>query len=141
MVNLLQPDEELTEVQLWQHPFSVADYYLGLGQKPSGGICNEKNEDFYFTKEHFDLMRDSIVEYAQTGGHDAVANIVEQAWGHQSYYNDLSMVKWTKKADGTWSFDYTWYDAWIEFMIECGVLNPAEGIGQIKAYSIVPWNN
>lgn len=141
VVNLLQPDEELTEVQLWQHPFSVADYYLGLGQKPSGGICNEKNEDFYFTKEHFDLMRDSIVEYAQTGGHDAVANIVEQAWGHQSYYNDLSMVKWTKKADGTWSFDYTWYDAWIEFMIECGVLNPAEGIGQIKAYSIVPWNN
>ena len=141
VINLLQPEEELTEVQLWQHPFSVADYYLGLGSKPSGGICNEKNEDFYFTQEHFDLMKDSIVEYAQTGGHDAVANIVDQAWGHQSYYNDLSMVKWTKKADGTWSFDYTWYDAWIEFMIECGVLNPEEGIGQIKAYSIVPWNN
>ena len=141
VLNLLQPDEELTEVQLWQHPFSQADYYLGLGKTPSGGICNEKNEDFYFTKEHFDLMRDSMVEYAKTGGHDAVANIVDQAWGHQSYYYDLSMVKWIQKADGSWTFDYTWYDAWINFMIECGVLDPANGIGQIKAYSIVPWNN
>ena len=26
-------------------------------------------------------------------------------------------------------------------MIECGVINPAENIGQIKCYSIVPWNN
>lgn len=141
VIDLMQPDEELTEVQLWQHPFSQADYYLGLGSKPSGGICNEKNEDFYFTKEHFDLMRDSMKEYAKTGGHDAVANIVDQAWGHQSYYNDLSMVKWTQKADGSWEFDYTWYDAWINFMIECGVLDPANGVGQIKAYSIVPWNN
>ena len=26
-------------------------------------------------------------------------------------------------------------------MIECKVLDPANGIGQIKCYSIVPWNN
>ena len=72
------------------------------------------------------------------GGHDAVANIVEEAWNHQSYYSDPSMAKWTKKTDGSWEFDYTWYDAWIEFMIECGVLDPENGIGQIKCYSIVP---
>lgn len=29
----------------------------------------------------------------------------------------------------------------INFMIECKVLDPANGIGQIKCYSIVPWNN
>ena len=86
-------------------------------------------------------MRDSIKEYVSIGGHDVVANVVEEAWNHQSYYNDLSMVKWTKKADGTWEFDYDWYDAWINFMIECKVLDPANGIGQIKCYSIVPWNN
>lgn len=141
VIGIEQPDEELVEVQIWQHPFGVADYYLGLGETPTGGICNEKKEDFYFTDAHFDLMRDSIKEYVATGGHDAVANIVDQAWNHQSYYNDLSMVQWTKKADGTWEFDYTWYDAWINFMIECGVIDPATNLGQIKAYSIVPWNN
>ena len=141
VLNLDQPAMESTELQVWQHPFSVANYYLGLGENPRGGITNEVAEDFYFTEAHFNLMRSSMEEYVEAGGHDAVANIVEEAWGHQSYYNDLSMVKWTKKTDGTWSFDYTWYDAWINFMIECGVLDPENGIGQIKCYSIVPWNN
>ena len=50
-------------------------------------------------------------------------------------------MKWTKKADGSWEFDYTWYDAWVEFGIECGVIDPETGLGQIKCYSIVPWNN
>ena len=141
VIDLVQPAGEATEIQLWQHPFAVANYYLGLGSQPSGGISYDHQDDFYFTDAHFDLMRDSIKDYVAMGGHDAVANIVEEAWGHQSYYSDPSMVKWTKNADGTWSFDYTWYDAWINFMIETGVLDPANGIGQIKAYSIVPWSN
>lgn len=141
VINVQQPDPELTGIQLWQHPFSVADNYLGLGANNKGSICTDSQKDFYFTQEHLDLMRDSYEDYAAIGGHDAVANIVDQAWGHQSFYNDLSMVQWTKKSDGTWDFDYSWYDTWINFMIECGVLDPANGIGQIKAYSIVPWNN
>ena len=141
VIDLVQPEAGVTDIQIWQHPFSVANYYLGLGSEPTGGISYDLAEDFYFTEEHFNLMRASMEEYVEMGGHDAVANIVEEAWNHQSYYSDPSMVKWTKKADGSWEFDYTWYDAWIEFMIECGVLDPENGIGQIKCYSIVPWNN
>ena len=141
VIDLVQPEAGATDIQIWQHPFSVANYYLGLGSEPTGGISYDLAEDFYFTEEHFNLMRASMEEYVEMGGHDAVANIVEEAWNHQSYYSDPSMVKWTKKADGSWEFDYTWYDAWIEFMIECGVLDPENGIGQIKCYSIVPWNN
>ena len=143
VLNLVQPEtsEVGTEIQVWQHPFSVANHYLGLGSKPSGGISNELANDFYFTEKHFNLMRASMEEYRDLGGRDVVANIVEEAWNHQSYYNDPSMVKWTKKADGTFEFDYTWYDAWINFQVECGVLDPENGIGQIKCYSIVPWNN
>ena len=143
VLDLVQPEtsEVGTQIQIWQHPFSVANYYLGLGERPSGGISNDLAEDFYFTEEHFNLMRASMKEYAAIGGKDVVANIVEEAWNHQSYYSDPSMVKWTKKADGTFEFDYTWYDAWINFQIECGVLDPENGVGQIKCYSIVPWNN
>ncbi|SET88719.1 Uncharacterised Sugar-binding Domain, partial [Thomasclavelia cocleata] len=143
VLDLVQPEttETNTQIQIWQHPFSVANYYLGLGKTPSGGITNELAEDFYFTEEHFNLMRDSMKEYVAMGGKDVVANIVEEAWNHQSYYSDPSMVKWTKKTDGTFEFDYTWYDAWINFQIECGVIDPENGFGQIKCYSIVPWNN
>lgn len=130
VLDLVQPEtsETDTQIQIWQHPFSVAGYY---------GVAQED----YFTEEHFKYMRSSMKEYRKLGGRDVVANIVEEAWNHQSYYSDPSMVKWTKNNDGTFSFDYTWYDAWINFQIECGVLNPRGGEGQIKCYSIVPWNN
>ena len=130
VLDILQPSfkEIGTEMQLWQHPFSVAEYY-GVAQAD------------YFTEEHFKYLRASMEEYASIGGNDAVTNIVEEAWNHQCYYGDPSMVKWTKNADGTWSFDYTWYDAWVEFLIECGVIDPETGYGRIKCYSIVPWNN
>ena len=141
VLDVLQPELENTEIQIWQHPFSVANYYLGLGKENTGGISYEKRDDFYFSEEHFNLMRASMKEYASIGGHDVVANIVEEAWNHQSYYNDSSMVKWTKKADGSFTFDYTWYDKWIDFMISCGVIDPATNTGKIKCYSIVPWNN
>lgn len=145
VINLVQPSAQDVgyEIQLWQHPFSVANYYLGLGSEiaPGKGICNESADDFYFTDEHFALMEDSMQEYKELGGRDVVANIVEEAWNHQSFYGDPSMVQWTKKADGTWEFDYDWYDKWINFQIEMGILDPAAGEGQIKCYSIVPWNN
>ena len=130
VLDLVQPEtsETDTQIQIWQHPFAVANYY---------GV----EEEEYFTEEHFKYMRSSMKEYKDLGGKDVVANIVEEAWGHQSYYSDPSMVKWTKKKDGTFEFDYTWYDAWINFQIECGVLDPENNIGQIKCYSIVPWNN
>lgn len=141
VLNLVQPENEKTELQIWQHPFAVANYYLGLGSTPSGGISNDSNDAFYFTEQHFNLMRESVKEYADNGGHDIVANIVEEAWGHQSYYNDPSMIKWTKKSDGTWEFNYDWYDKWINFMIDSGVIDPVNGIGKIKCFSIVPWGN
>lgn len=142
VIHLKVPAMENTELQIWQHPFSAANYYLGLGSNVVlGGVSNELNRDFYFTDAHFDLMRSSMKEYAAAGGHDAVANIVEEAWNHQSFYGDPSMVSWTLNQDGTWSFDYTWFDAWIEFLIDCGVVDPASNLGQIKCYSIVPWNN
>ncbi|MGN0335664.1 MAG: glycoside hydrolase domain-containing protein [Lachnospiraceae bacterium] len=81
-MDLGQPttEETDTQIQIWQHPFSVANYY-GVAEKD------------YFTEEHFKYMRASMIEYQELGGRDVVANIVEEAWNHQSYYGDPSMVK------------------------------------------------
>ena len=142
VLDLVQPELNVTDIQFWQHPFSVANYYLGLGDDANiGSVCNEYANDFYFTDKHLNLMRAEMEEYASMGGHDLVATIVEEAWNHQSFYGDPSMIKWTKNADGTWTFDYTWFDIWVEFAIECGVIGPETGLGQIKCYSVVPWGN
>ena len=142
VIDLVQPELNVTDIQIWQHPFSVANYYLGLGENINiGSVCKESANDFYFTEQHLNLMRAEMIEYASMGGHDLVATIVEEAWNHQSFYGDPSMIKWTKNADGTWTYDYTWFDTWVEFAIECGVIDPEIGLGQIKCYSVVPWGN
>ena len=42
-------------------------------------------------------------------------------WNGQTYDAFESMVTWLKKADGTWYFDYTVFDRWVEFMMSVGV--------------------
>ena len=39
-----------------------------------------------------------------------------------------------KRADGTWAFDYTVFDRWVEFMMSVGIDQ------QINCYSMVPGN-
>lgn len=127
IVNPMPKDTD-TQIEIWQHPYSVARYY-GVDQ-----------EDL-FTEKHFKYLREALKEYCDMGGRGVIANIVEEAWNHQSYDSDPSMVKWIKKENGSFEFNYDHFDKWIQFNIDLGIINPKEGIGQIKCYSIVPWNN
>ncbi len=45
------------------------------------------------------------------------------------------MIVWTKHADGTWSYDYTVFDRWVELMTELGIDHA------VNCYSMLPWNN
>lgn len=72
-----------------------------------------------------------VLDLVQPTSNEIGTTIVEEAWNHQSYYGNPSMIKWTKKADGSFTFDYTWYDKWIQRWIDHGVLDPEKGIGEI----------
>ena len=104
-------------LDLWQNPYAVSRYY---NVEP-------------FSKEHFDLMRPLMKLYADAGGKVITASIMHKPWNGQTYDAFESMVTWLKKADGTWYFDYTVFDKWVEFMIDLGVKK------QISCYSMVPW--
>ena len=113
----LLPEKNDFHLDLWQNPYSVARYY---GVVP-------------FSEEHFDLMRPIMKEYADAGGKVITASIIHKPWNAQTYDPFESMVTWLKKADGTWLFDYTVFDKWVEFMMSLGVEK------QINCYSMVPW--
>ena len=104
-------------LDLWQNPYAVARYY---NVEP-------------FSQEHFDLMRPIMKRYADAGGKVITASIMHKPWNGQTYDPFESMVTWMKKADGTWWFDYTVFDKWVEFMMSCGVKK------EINCYSMVPW--
>lgn len=114
---LPEPKDWAFHLDLWQNPYSVARYY---NVEP-------------FTQEHFNLMRPIMKRYADAGGKVITASIMHKPWNAQTFDHFESMVTWMKKADGTWWFDYTVFDKWVEFMMDCGVKK------EINCYSMVPW--
>ncbi len=111
------PSEWAFHLDLWQNPYAVSRYY---NVEP-------------FSKEHFDIMRPLMKLYADAGGKVITASIMHKPWNGQTYDPFESMVTWLKKADGTWYYDYTVFDKWVEFMMSLGVKK------QISCYSMVPW--
>ncbi|MBC5614516.1 DUF4091 domain-containing protein [Bacteroides hominis] len=111
------PSDWKFHLDLWQNPYAVARYY----------------DVDLFSKEHFDLMRPIMQRYADAGGKVITASIIHKPWNGQTYDAFESMVTWLKKADGTWYFDYTVFDKWVEFMMSLGIKK------QIDCYSMVPW--
>lgn len=111
------PSEWAFHLDLWQNPYAAARYY---NVAP-------------FSKEHFDRMRADMQHYANAGGKVITASIMHKPWNGQTYDAFESMVTWLKKADGTWYFDYTVFDKWVEYMMSLGINK------QINCYSMVPW--
>lgn len=114
---LPQPAEWSYHLDLWQNPFAVARYY----QVP------------LWSKEHFDAMRPLMKMLADAGQKVITASIIHKPWNGQTEDYFETMVTWMKRADGTWSFDYTIFDRWVEFMMSVGINK------QINCYSMVPW--
>lgn len=104
-------------LDLWQNPFAIARYH---------GVE-------LWSKEHFEAMKPYMELYHQAGGAVITASIMHKPWNGQTYDYFESMVTWMKKADGTWHFDYTVFDKWVEFMMKLGIKK------EINCYSMVPW--
>ena len=111
------PKDWAFHLDLWQNPYAVSRYY---NVEP-------------FSKEHFDLMRPIMKRYADAGGKVITASIMHKPWNGQTFDPFESMVTWMKKADGSWWFDYTVFDKWVEFMMSLGIKK------EIGCFSMVPW--
>ena len=111
------PSQWAFHLDLWQSPFAVARYY----QVP------------LWSQEHFDAMRPLMKMLADAGQKIITATLTHKPWNGQTEDYFDTMVTWMKRADGTWAFDYTIFDRWVEFMMSVGIDK------QINCYSMVPW--
>ncbi len=116
---LTPPSEWPFYLDLWQHPTSVARWH---------------NVPLW-SDEHFALLRPIMKRLANAGQKVITTTLNKDPWNGQCYDRYGDMILWTKKSDGTWSYDYTAFDKWVTMMMELG-------IGKvINCYSMVPWNN
>lgn len=105
-------------LDLWQNPYSSARYY---NVEP-------------FSAEHFNRIKQNMQRLANAGQKNITASIIYDPWNSQTFDKYGSMIKWIKKKDGTWLYDYTNFDKWINFMQDIGVKD------YINCYSMIPWN-
>lgn len=111
------PEESKFHLDLWQNPFAVARV---------AGVP-------LWSKEHFEAMRPLMQRLARAGQRGITTSITHKPWNGQTYDYFENMITEIKKADGTWMYDYTVFDQWVEFMQQCGV-GP-----YIYCYSVIPW--
>lgn len=107
-------------LDLWQNPYAVAR-------------VNQIPEDQLWTKAHFDAMKPHYEMLAAAGQKVITTTVTYDPWNSQTYDRYDTMVKWTKKADGQFEFDFDIFDQWVQFMLDLGINK------QIDAYSMVSW--
>lgn len=104
-------------LDLWQNPYSVARY---------------ENVPLW-SDAHFEAMRPVMRMLAEAGQKSVTATIMSRPWNGQTEDAFGSMVTKIRRIDGTWLYDYTIFDRWVEFMFSLGIDR------QINCYSMIPW--
>lgn len=116
--HILPPDSDWAfHLDLWQNPYSVARY---------------ENVPLW-SEAHFEAMRPVMKMLADAGQKSVTTTIMNRPWNGQTEDAFGSMVTKIRRIDGTWLYDYTIFDRWVEFMFSLGIDK------QINCYSMIPW--
>lgn len=105
-------------LDIWQFPFQLANMCTKNGSAVVPFSSNYYNMMTPFYKKLFDSGQKSITTYIKSG----------------AFNKGESMVKWILNSDNTWSFDYSDFDTYIDFMFSLGIDK------QINCFSLAGWN-
>lgn len=108
-------------------------FHLDQWQHPSA-IARVENVPVW-SNRHFEAMRPTMQMLADAGQKVITATLNKDPWNVQTLDPYEDMIIWTKHKDGLWSYDYTIFDRWVQFMMDMGVNK------MINCYSLIPWNN
>lgn len=106
-------------LDLWQNPYAVAR------------VADVEK----WSQAHWDALHAPMKMLANAGQKVITATLNKRPWNGQTEDAFDSMIGWTKKKDGSWEYDFTIFDDWVNFMIDLGIKD------QINCYSMVPWGN
>ncbi len=110
--------EQKFHLDLWQQPYSVSRYY----------------QVERWSDEHFEALRPYLAALGRAGQRSVTAILFYEPWGEQTHDLFDPMVETIKKTDGSWEYDYTVFDKYVELCAEYGIDK------QINCFSMVPWD-
>ena len=114
---LPKPHDWKYRLDLWQNPWVIASYYH---VEP-------------WSEEHKTLLKKHLKLYADAGGKYITTYAVHSPWSDNSYSIEETMIDWTKTTNGSWKFNYSIFDQYVELAMEGGIDEA------ITIYTPVPW--
>jgi hypothetical protein len=118
-LTLPAPHEWKYRLDLWQNPWVVA----------------WRNHVKPWSEEHKQLLKKHLQLYADAGGKYITTYAVHSPWADNSYMIEGGMIDWIKKRNGTWKFDYSIFDTYVELAMSLGIDKA------ITIYTAVPWGD
>jgi len=104
-------------LDLWQNPWVLASSFQVAP----------------WSDEHKVLLREHLKLYAQAGGKFITTYTTSSPWSDNSYALEGTMIEWIKTGAGSWRFDYSIFDQYVELAMGVGI------DGAITIYTPVPW--
>jgi hypothetical protein len=114
---LPRPHDWKHRLDLWQNPWVVA----------------WKNNLKPWSEEHKALLKKHLKLYADAGGTFITTYAVHSPWADNSYMIEGGMIDWIKQEDGSWKFDYSIFDEYVQLCMSVGIDEA------ITIYTPVPW--
>jgi len=102
---LPKPHEWKYRLDLWQNPWIIADYYH---------VKPWSDEHMLLLKKHTQLYADAGAAFITTYG-------VHSPWAGGEYGIEGGMIEWIKRKDGSWKFDYSIFDKYVELCMSLGI--------------------
>ena len=118
-ITLPAPHDWKYRLDLWQNPWVVA----------------WRNHVKPWSEEHKELLKKHLKLYADAGGKFITTYVVHSPWADNSYMIEGGMIDWIKKKDGSWKFDYSIFDTYVELAMSVGIDKA------ITLYTAVPWGD
>ncbi|MEQ1675926.1 MAG: glycoside hydrolase domain-containing protein [Chitinophagaceae bacterium] len=114
---LPRPHDWTFRLDLWQNPWVIAEYYH---VKP-------------WSAEHMILLEKHLKLYAEAGGKFITTYAVHSPWSDNSYMIEGAMIEWIKRKNGSWKFDYSIFDQYVQLCMKTGIDKA------ITIYTPIPW--
>jgi hypothetical protein len=106
-------------LDLWQNPWVLASHFQ---VEP-------------WSEQHKALLKRHLQLYADAGGKYITTYTVHSPWSDNSYVLERTMIQWLKTTAGSWKFDYSIFDQYVELAMAAGIN------GAISIYTPIPWEN
>lgn len=111
------PKDWAYHLDIWQFPFQLP------------AVCGRSGTKIEMFSSTYFMLMEPFYELLADAGQSAVTTYIKDG----AFGLGQTMVDWTLNADGSWSFDYTDFDKFVEFMFGLGIDS------QIDCFSLAGW--